>query len=112
MSSSTIRTDGYDTELTTYDAVFDASGKVEKRTARQHVKADGAFRSVAGQGVARALKEDLRLLNEWFEAGDLKAVIDKVYPLEEIVAAHRYVDSGRKHGNVIVSVVDDYDRTD
>lgn len=101
-------TDGYDTELTTYDAVFDASGKVDKRTARQHVKADGAFRSVAGQGVARALKDDLTRLNEWFEAGKIQAVIDTVYPLEEIVAAHRYVDSGQKHGNVIVSVADDH----
>ncbi|WP_404276855.1 NAD(P)-dependent alcohol dehydrogenase [Exiguobacterium undae] len=102
-------TDGYDTELTTYDAVFDASGKVDKRTARQHVKADGVFRSVAGQGVARALKDDLTRLNEWFEAGKIQAVIDTVYPLEEIVAAHRYVDSGQKHGNVIVSVADDHD---
>lgn len=102
-------TDGYDTELTTYDAVFDASGKVDKRTARQHVKADGAFRSVAGQGVARALKDDLTRLNEWFEAGKIQAVIDTIYPLEEIVAAHRYVDSGQKHGNVIVSVADDHD---
>ena len=101
-------TDGYDTELTTYDAVFDASGKVDKRTARQHVKADGAFRSVAGQGVARALKDDLTRLNEWFEAGKIQSVIDTVYPLEDIVAAHRYVDSGQKHGNVIVSVADDH----
>ena len=100
-------TDGYDTELTTYDAVFDASGKVDKRTVRHHVKADGAFRSVAGQGVARALKDDLTQLNEWFEAGKIQAVIDRVYPLEEIIAAHRYVDSGQKHGNVIVSIADD-----
>ncbi len=104
--------EGYDAHLTTYDAVFDASGKVEKRAARKHVGAKGAFRSVAGQGVARALKKDLILLNEWFEAGELKAVIDTVYSLEEIVAAHRYVDSGRKYGNVIVSVVEDSGKTD
>lgn len=104
--------EGYDAHLTTYDAVFDASGKVEKRAARKHVGVKGAFRSVAGQGVARALKKDLILLNEWFEAGELKAVIDTVYSLEEIVAAHRYVDSGRKYGNVIVSVVEDSGKTD
>lgn len=104
--------EGYDAHLTTYDTVFDASGKVEKRTARKHVGAKGAFRSVAGQGVARALKKDLILLNEWFETGKIKAVIDTVYSLEEIVAAHRYVDSGRKYGNVIVSVVEDSGKTD
>lgn len=104
--------EGYDAHLTTYDAVFDASGKIDKRTVRKHVGAKGAFRSVAGQGVARALKKDLILLNEWFETGKIKAVIDTVYSLEEIVAAHRYVDSGRKYGNVIVSVVEDSGKTD
>ncbi|WP_215193012.1 NAD(P)-dependent alcohol dehydrogenase [Exiguobacterium sp. s95] len=104
--------EGYDAHLTTYDTVFDASGKIDKRAARKHVGAKGAFRSVAGHGVARALKKDLILLNEWFETGKIKAVIDTVYSLEEIVVAHRYVDSGRKYGNVIVSVVEDSGKTD
>ncbi|WP_214811587.1 NAD(P)-dependent alcohol dehydrogenase [Exiguobacterium sp. s127] len=104
--------EGHGAHLTTYDTVFDASGKIDKRAARKHVGAKGAFRSVAGHGVARALKKDLILLNEWFETGKIKAVIDTVYSLEEIVAAHRYVDSGRKYGNVIVSVVEDSGKTD
>ncbi|WP_070327254.1 NAD(P)-dependent alcohol dehydrogenase [Exiguobacterium aurantiacum] len=97
--------EGYDSELTTYDAVFDAAGKIDKRMARKHVGETGRFSSVAGQGVASERKEDLSLLNQMFEAGDLKAVIDSIYPMEEIVAAHRYVDAGQKVGNVIVSVV-------
>lgn len=96
--------DGYDEKLTTYDAVFDAAGKIDKRMARKHVAEHGKFSSVAGQGPASERKEDLTFLNDLFEAGRLKAVIDSVYPLEDIVAAHRYVDAGGKAGNVIVTV--------
>ncbi|MDZ5712773.1 NAD(P)-dependent alcohol dehydrogenase [Jeotgalibacillus haloalkalitolerans] len=99
--------DDYDNQLSTYDAVFDASGKINKLSARKHVERNGQFCSVAGQGVAKELREDLTLLNQMFEAGHFKAVIDRVYPLEEIVEAHRYVDSGRKYGNVIVQVVEE-----
>ncbi|WP_227397049.1 NAD(P)-dependent alcohol dehydrogenase [Jeotgalibacillus aurantiacus] len=97
--------EGYDSELTTYDAVFDASGKINKQSARQHLNEQGLFSTVAGQGVATEFKEDLTLLNQMFEAGNLRAVIDSIYPMEEIVAAHRYVDADQKAGNVIVSVV-------
>lgn len=94
----------YDEKLTTYDAVFDAAGKIDKRLARKHVAEHGKFSSVAGQGPASERKEDLTFLNDLFEAGRVKAVIDSVYPLEDIVAAHRYVDAGGKAGNVIVTV--------
>ncbi|WP_138859492.1 NAD(P)-dependent alcohol dehydrogenase [Exiguobacterium mexicanum] len=95
---------GYDKKLTTYVAVFDAAGKIDKRLARKHVAEHGKFSSVAGQGPASERKEDLTFLNDLFEAGRLKAVIDSVYPLEDIVAEHRYVDAGGKAGNVIVPV--------
>lgn len=95
---------GYDKKLTTYVAVFDAAGKIDKRLARKHVAEHGKFSSVAGQGPASERKEDLTFLNDLFEAGRLKAVIDSVYPLEDIVAEHRYVDAGGKAGNVIVTV--------
>ena len=57
-------------------------------------------------GAAAELREDLCRLSELVEAGQFRPVIDRVYPVDEIVEAHRYVDSGRKRGNVVISWVD------
>jgi NADPH:quinone reductase-like Zn-dependent oxidoreductase len=46
-------------------------------------------------------------LRELIRQGRLRIVIDRSYPLSEIVDAHRYVDSGHKVGNVVITVVDD-----
>jgi NADPH:quinone reductase-like Zn-dependent oxidoreductase len=55
-------------------------------------------------GTVKVTADDMDFLRQRAEAGDLKAVIDTVYPFTEMVAAHNHVDSGRKRGNVVVVV--------
>ncbi len=60
---------------------------------------------IAGPAAERA--EDLRFLAQLAQAGEFKPVIDRCYPFEKIAQAHRYVDSGRKKGNVIITLEHD-----
>jgi NADPH:quinone reductase-like Zn-dependent oxidoreductase len=88
-----------------YDVVFDAVAKFPAAQARKAVKPGGVYLNVhrdaqAKRGVTPL--QELLELKDLLEAGQLKPVIDRVYPLEQIVAAHRYVDTGRKRGNVVI----------
>ena len=90
-----------------YDVVFDAVARIPPAHARKALKPGGIYLNVHRDAHAQRdtplLQEFLRL-KELLEAGNFKPVIDRVYPLEQIVEAHRYVDQGHKKGNVVITV--------
>jgi NADPH:quinone reductase-like Zn-dependent oxidoreductase len=93
----------------TYDVIFDAVDKMKSSRAKKSLKQTGIYLNVArDSGSGDDLKtEDLIFLKELIGAGKMKAVIDRCYPLEQIVAAHRYVEQGHKKGNVVITVAQD-----
>jgi NADPH:quinone reductase-like Zn-dependent oxidoreductase len=90
-----------------YDVIFDAVDKYQGDYERSlkgtgmYLNVDKSSDDINKNEVASLLQE----LKELAEAGQLKAVIDKRYPWEQIVEAHRYVDRGHKKGNVSIAVV-------
>jgi NADPH:quinone reductase-like Zn-dependent oxidoreductase len=113
----------------TYDVVFDSVGKHSFRRSRKSVNPGGIYietdlgflwhvpllalstRVVPGKRVTlpipRYTKEEVLFLKGLIEAGEYQAVIDRRYPLEEVVEATRYVESQQKTGNVVLTVSDD-----
>ncbi|GED60784.1 NAD(P)-dependent alcohol dehydrogenase [Brevibacillus formosus] len=87
-----------------YDVVFDAVGKATKSHCVKALAPNGIFLTVDGQGIAKVRMEDLDFLKELMEEGQIKAVIDRRYSLEQVPEAHRYVETGRKKGNVVIRV--------
>jgi NADPH:quinone reductase-like Zn-dependent oxidoreductase len=110
----------------TYDGVFDAVGKSSFRKARRALNPGAAYVSAdlgfmwhgpvvilatrwlgsrkAKLGIARYRQEDLLRLRELVEADGYRPVIDRTYPLEEVVEAARYVETGQKTGNVVLTL--------
>jgi len=105
----------------TYDVIFDVIGKSSFSGFVRSLKENGIYllantgaRKVrklmtSGQKVITGKKliyknEDLIFLKELIEAGKLKSAIDRRYPLEQIPEAHRYVETGQKTGNVVITV--------
>lgn len=87
-----------------YELVFDAVGKISRQAAEPVLKAEGSFVTVQ-KGLARGSPEDLLVLKDLAERGELRPVIDRHYPLEQAAEAHRYVEQGHKVGNVVITVV-------
>jgi NADPH:quinone reductase-like Zn-dependent oxidoreductase len=120
------RTEDFTQSGETYDAIFDAVGKLSISGSMKALKDGGVFldavhmmrRSIQAKfapkksnkrilgDTATGLVEDLVYFKDLVEAGHLKPVIDRTYPLEEIVEATRYVETGRKKGNLVITVVD------
>ena len=91
-----------------YDFIFDAVGKRKssklKLQCKKALTPNGIYISV-DDGHPKHPIEDLFLLKELIEAGKIKPVIDRCYPLEKTAEAHRYVEQGRKKGNVVITIV-------
>jgi NADPH:quinone reductase-like Zn-dependent oxidoreductase len=114
-----------------YDIIFDTVGKTSFGRCKESLKPDGIFLEagidmsilptviwtskfgrkkamIAATGLRPASErtKDLTFLKELMEAGHIKPVIDRRYPLEQVATAHRYVDRGHKKGNVVITVGD------
>jgi len=110
----------------TYDVIFDVVGKSSFSDCMKSLK-DGGFYLLGNPGLSQLAGrmrtstsgkkviggtisygiEDLVFLRELIEAGKIRSVIDRRYPLEQVAEAHRYVDTGQKTGNVVIAVGQD-----
>ncbi|MCE7980431.1 MAG: NAD(P)-dependent alcohol dehydrogenase [Caldilinea sp. CFX5] len=86
-----------------YDRIFDTVAKFPKAKYAKVLAPKGTYVTMAKLDSKESMA-NLLFIKELIEAGKLKAVIDRCYPLAQMVEAHRYVDTGRKKGNVVITV--------
>jgi NADPH:quinone reductase-like Zn-dependent oxidoreductase len=107
-----------------YDVIFDVVGTISLSSTERSITQNGTYLLANPLGsqmvrgpwtkmtsskkvvmeTASGTVEDLIFLRELVEAGKIKSVIDRTYPLEQIVEAHRYVETGQKAGNLVITV--------
>ncbi len=92
----------YESLADKFDIVFDAVGKLSRADKSRLLKKKGSFASV--KSLARQDQACFDELLQLVVSGHIKPVIDRVYPLSEMVDAHAYVDGGHKKGNVAIAV--------
>jgi NADPH:quinone reductase-like Zn-dependent oxidoreductase len=91
----------------TYDVIFDAVDKLRSSRGKKALKKRGIYLNVNKDSGGEVETEDLIFLKELVEAGKIKTVIDRSYPLEQMLEAHRYVEKGHKKGHVVITVEHD-----
>ena len=86
-----------------YDVVYDTVAKFPKSQYSKILTPNGTYITMAKLDTKENI-DNLVFIRELIEAGEIKAFIDRCYPLEQMVEAHRYVDLGHKKGNVVITV--------
>ncbi len=86
-----------------YDVIFDTLAKFPKSEYSKALAPNGIFVTMAKLD-SKENMDNLVFIRDLIEAGKIKAVIDRCYPLEDMVEAHRYVDEGHKRGNVVITI--------
>ncbi|PWL38703.1 NAD(P)-dependent alcohol dehydrogenase [Flagellimonas aquimarina] len=111
----------------TYDIIFDTVGKSSFPLCKNSLKSNGIYLDAAGLSTVfhmlwtslfshkkailtatyvrptKVIRQELAIVKELVEAGEIRPVIDRRYPLEQTAKAHRYVETGRKKGNVVIT---------
>ncbi|MDP5273714.1 NAD(P)-dependent alcohol dehydrogenase [Chengkuizengella axinellae] len=91
-----------------YDVIFDAVDKLPKSKAKKVLKKTGVYLNVhkdTNSSYSKTRVEELLKIRKLMVEDKFKPYIDRVYPMEEIVEAHRYVDLGHKKGNVVIEIL-------
>ncbi len=89
-----------------YDVIFDAVGKTSSSQVKNILKKRGIYLNVHNVSGSGEKYEELIFLLKLVEEGKIKPVIDRIYPMDQIMEAHRYVETGRKKGNVAIRIRD------